>query len=133
MAQTTPNRAKSRNASAFSPHVEPHNDGIGPSRAKSRHFAVQEMLRSNSAKAPVTWNINFPAGVPGHWPAPRRSGGHDETANASRCSLRTSKVLKDLIAFVVRAAQDEFTVAAIAIDAGSQRWSAATQRSRCGA
>jgi hypothetical protein len=25
---TTPDRAKSRNASAFSPHVEPHNDGI---------------------------------------------------------------------------------------------------------
>jgi len=28
VAQTTPGRAKSRNASAFSPHVEPHNDGI---------------------------------------------------------------------------------------------------------
>jgi hypothetical protein len=28
VAQTTPDRAKSRNASAFSPHVEPHNDGI---------------------------------------------------------------------------------------------------------
>ena len=28
VAQTTPDRAKSRNASAFSPHVEPHNGGI---------------------------------------------------------------------------------------------------------
>jgi hypothetical protein len=60
VAQTTPGRAKSRNASAFSPHVEPHNDGIvnDPEiNAEASDLAVDRVSEAASVIAVDTWLI----------------------------------------------------------------------------